>query len=123
MSKNSKLKKATALLLCGVAALSMAACGGDFRRDDSSEEYDPTKTYLNVGNYNGGLGYAWLREVADKYEAAHPDVKIKINNEKIKAQANKNKRAMNSQKINVATQVVEEPKPVMKESKTLMLDI
>ena len=84
MSKNSMAKKATALLLCGVAALSMAACGGGFRRDDSSEEYDPTKTYLNVGNYNGGLGYAWLREVADKYEAAHPDVKIKINNEKDK---------------------------------------
>lgn len=85
MSKRTMGKKATAFLLCGVAVLSMAACGGGvIGQRDSQEEYDPTKTYLNVGNYNGGLGYAWLRDVADKYEAAHPDVRIKINNEKDK---------------------------------------
>ena len=48
--------------------------------------------------------------------------KIKRNNEKIKAQANKNKTKSKG-KENGLVQVNEPPKPVMKESKTLMLDI
>lgn len=77
------VKKTVALLLGVATVFSMTACGSVFRRD-SQEELDPTKTYLYIGNYNGGLGHAWLREVADAYEALHPDVKIKINNEKDK---------------------------------------
>lgn len=48
--------------------------------------------------------------------------KIKRNNEKIKAQASKNKTKLKG-KENGLVQVNEAPKPVMKESKTLMLDI
>lgn len=72
-----------ALALSVITLVSMAGCGGDggFKRDSSSE-YDPNKRYLNIGNFNGGLGYAWLEEVANNYMAEHEDVVIKINNDK-----------------------------------------
>jgi len=76
-------KKLLALLLAATCVFAAMACGGPkFDRDEEEEETDPTKTYLHIGNYNGGLGFEWLREVADKYEATHPDVTIKINNDK-----------------------------------------
>ena len=76
-------KKSMALALSVITLVSMAGCGGDggFKRDSSSE-YDPNKRYLNIGNFNGGLGYAWLEEVANNYMAEHEDVVIKINNDK-----------------------------------------
>ena len=50
--------------------------------------------------------------------------RVKRNNEKIKAQANKNKQLVKSGNKSTVPQIInEEPKPVMKESKTLMLDI
>ncbi len=50
--------------------------------------------------------------------------RVKRNNEKIKAQANKNKQLVKTGNKAVTQQPVDEqPKPVMKESKTLMLDI
>ena len=50
--------------------------------------------------------------------------KYKRNNEKLKAQANKNKQLVKAANKSTVPQVVnEEPAPVMKESKTLMLDI
>ncbi|MBO4939718.1 MAG: hypothetical protein J6D30_01635 [Clostridia bacterium] len=62
-------KKTMAVALSAITLFSMAGCGGpDFKRDSSSE-YDPEKSYLNIGNFNGGLGYAWLEEVANNYMA------------------------------------------------------
>ena len=50
--------------------------------------------------------------------------RVKRNNEKIKSQANKNKKLIaNGNKNNYPTQSTEQPKPVMKESKTLMLEL
>ena len=45
-------KKTVALLTCAVMAFGLSGC---FRRDEV-EDYDPTKTYLYIGNYDGGLG-------------------------------------------------------------------
>ena len=78
-------KKLLALLLSVSCLLAVTACGGggpSIGLDPSSDENDPTKTYLNIGNYNGGLGEAWLRKVADNYQAQNPDVIVKINNDK-----------------------------------------
>ena len=77
-------KKLLALILAATCVVAMTACGPEFDRGDGddSSSYDETKTYLYVGNYNGGLGEAWLREVADRYQAQNPDVIIKINNDK-----------------------------------------
>jgi ABC-type glycerol-3-phosphate transport system substrate-binding protein len=50
--------------------------GGD---DDS---INPDKTQLYVGNYYGGLGDAWLRELADRFEETHDDVQVVIDNSK-----------------------------------------
>lgn len=84
-------KKLLALLLSVSCLLAVTACGGggpSIGLETSSEELDETKTYLNIGNYNGGLGYAWLREVADNYQAQNPDVIVKINNDKDGLQEN-----------------------------------
>ena len=72
-------KKVVAAVLCLVTAC--AAYGCSFRRDER-EEYDPTKRYLYIGNYNGGLGDAWLNALADEYMAEHSDVVIRIENDK-----------------------------------------
>ncbi len=76
-----KRMKLTALIMSGTLLLAGATGCGGFRGDDD-ETLDPSKTYLFVGNYNGGLGYAWLEDVAEKYTALHPDVVIKIENDK-----------------------------------------
>mgnify|MGYP001624564606 CR=1 FL=1 len=70
-------KKVVAAVLCLVTAC--AAYGCSFRRDER-EEYDPTKRYLYIGNYNGGLGDAWLNALADEHMAEHSDVAIRIEN-------------------------------------------
>lgn len=74
------MKKMCALFTALVLTLGLAACGG-FDRGDG-DDYDPTKTYLQIGNFDGGLGDAWLRTVADEYERLNPDIRIKINNKK-----------------------------------------
>ena len=71
-------KKTVALLTCAVMAFGLSGC---FRRD-KVEDYDPTKTYLYIGNYDGGLGDEWLSSLADEYMKKHTDVIIKINNHK-----------------------------------------
>ena len=71
-------KKTVALLTCAVMAFGLSGC---FRRDEV-EDYDPTKTYLYIGNYDGGLGDEWLSSLADEYMKKHTDVIIKINNHK-----------------------------------------
>ena len=72
-------KKIVAAVLCLVTVCAVYGCS--FRRDER-EEYDPTKRYLYIGNYNGGLGDAWLNALADEYMAEHSDVVIRIENDK-----------------------------------------
>ena len=42
----------------------MAGCSGE-----KTEELDPTRTQLYVGNFDGGIGSAWLDMVKQKFEA------------------------------------------------------
>ena len=50
--------------------------------------------------------------------------RVKRNNDKIKAEANKNIKLVTNGKKNSCPKLSnEQPKPVMKESKTLMLDV
>lgn len=56
--------------------------GCSFRGHEEQKGYDPTKTYLYIGNYDGGLGHAWLEQVASEYMALHEDVVIRIDNKK-----------------------------------------
>ena len=51
-----KTKNIGAILLASATLLGTAACGG------GSEKEDPTKTYLDVGVFNAGLGTAYFAD-------------------------------------------------------------
>lgn len=88
--KNLFLLAFTALF----ASFSLASCGESFFEetssddiggyDDPSESLDPNKTTVYIGNYYGGLGDAWLKDLCKQYEATHPDVQFKVDNDKTK---------------------------------------
>lgn len=59
----------------------LAGCRDLFKRG-VEQVIDKNKTQLYIGNYNGGLGFDWLRQVADAFEAVNTDVQVVINNEK-----------------------------------------
>ena len=67
MIKNTK--KVVGLMLSMVMLGSMAACGGI--GPTVVQQGDKTKTIVKVGNYYGGLGDEWLKEVEKKFEAAY----------------------------------------------------
>lgn len=92
-----KTKKLLALSLAMFFASSaLSACdggmGGFFTEEESenltseSEDVslDPNKTTIYIGNYYGGLGDAWLKDLCRKYEETHPDVQFKVDNDKTK---------------------------------------
>lgn len=61
------MKKVVTVLVCLLVAFSgvpMAGCSGE-----KTEELDPTRTQLYVGNFDGGIGSAWLDMVKQKFEA------------------------------------------------------
>ena len=62
-----KTKNIGAILLASATLLGTAACGG------SSEKEDPTKTYLDVGVFNAGLGTAYFDELKKDFEAYYAD--------------------------------------------------
>lgn len=71
------------LAVLWAAILLFAGCSGcTFRGHEQEEDFDPTKTYLYIGNYEGGLGDAWLKAVAADYMALHENVVIRIDNKK-----------------------------------------
>lgn len=53
------------VMLLGVSAAGLAGC--------VKSGIDPTKTQLYVGNFDGGLGHAWLDELARQFEAIHKE--------------------------------------------------
>lgn len=68
MKKMRKLQKIAALGLAGLLSCStLAACvpAGDLHKD---------KTHLNIKVFNGGLGFAWLQELANKFMDTFKDV-------------------------------------------------
>ena len=62
-----KTKNLGAILLASATLLGTAACGG------GSEKEDPTKTYLDVGVFNAGLGTAYFDELKKDFEAYYAD--------------------------------------------------
>lgn len=52
----------------------LGSCGFGER----TQSYDPNKSQVVVGLMQGGLGRAWLDEIAANYMANHPDVEIVI---------------------------------------------
>lgn len=84
------MKRLYGTLLGSVAcSLLLSACGGGGNTPTSqtsnaqqSESIATDKTQLYVGNYYGGLGDTWLRELKTQYEALHNDVQIVIDNDK-----------------------------------------
>ena len=62
-----KTKNIGAILLASATLLGTAACGG------GSEKEDPTKTYLDVGVFNAGLGTAYFDELKKDFEAYYAD--------------------------------------------------
>ncbi|MBQ8294939.1 MAG: hypothetical protein IJX87_00735 [Clostridia bacterium] len=69
-----QLFKTMALALCLTAGMSAFASCGAVERPDSQEEVDVTKTQLNVGVWEGGFRYNWLKEDwAKEFERLHAE--------------------------------------------------
>lgn len=58
-----KFKLIVASLMATITCASLTACGG------SGEKEDPTKTYVDVGVFNAGLGTAYFDEMKKDFEA------------------------------------------------------
>ena len=78
-TKNRKskygFKRIGASVLCAVVALvGLSGCNsGSIFRPDEDEKVDTTKSQLYIGNCNGGLGFAWLEEVANAFEEKYAE--------------------------------------------------
>ena len=84
---NKVLKKITVVfttcaVICGTLLSSSCARSSSDDPDDFTEEVDPARTQLYVGNYNGGLGWTWLQKAKELFETENPDVQIMIDNGK-----------------------------------------
>ena len=75
------MKKCIAILAAVVTMFSVSGCGG-FRRGTGTEQLDPNRDWIYVGNYNGGLGSAWLQAVIDEFMAENPTWGVWIDNDK-----------------------------------------
>ncbi|MBQ7642849.1 MAG: hypothetical protein IJS67_03000 [Clostridia bacterium] len=64
------LKKTICVAISLCFALSFTACGPQV------VEFDTTKTQIFVGNYDGGLGDAWLKKVAAEFEKDYADYEL-----------------------------------------------
>lgn len=68
------MKKSLSMVAALVLALScFSFIGAGCKRNPLPPGFDASKTQLYIGNYDGGLGAAWLREVADKFEKEHAE--------------------------------------------------
>lgn len=76
------MKKILMIFLSIMLFTILAGCDAIFGNDDDVIIIDDSKTQLYIGNFDGGLGHAWLRAVADKFEEENEQVQIIINNEK-----------------------------------------
>ena len=62
------LRKGSAVILSVSMLVGGAACNF---RENSTQEYDPTKSLLEVVTMGGGLGLDWLNAMARKFEQIH----------------------------------------------------
>lgn len=85
------MKKFTKIIamFCTVFILSglVTACGQDDGRD-------PTKTYLTVYNYDGGVGTEWLYDCATRFEELYKDKELEEGKKGIKVDVKKGKDAL-----------------------------
>ena len=65
-----KLKTIVATMLAAVSALTMSACVGG---GNNSAKEDPTKTYLDVGVFDAGLGTTYFDELKKDFEAYYAE--------------------------------------------------
>lgn len=65
-----KLRTIVATMLAAVSALTMSACGGGGK---TSEKEDSTKTYLDVGVFDAGLGTKYFDELKKDFEAYYAE--------------------------------------------------
>ncbi len=74
--KKSLFKRILGFGLACVAALSVAACGGnnDNSTKNDSVKDDPAKTTLNIFTYRAGYGDEWLVRLENAFEKAFADV-------------------------------------------------
>lgn len=70
------LKRVGTIFITILLAASATGCG----RFGGGNSDDPNTLY--VGNYQGGLGKAWLEEIAAKFEAENPGINVEIDEEK-----------------------------------------
>ena len=71
--KASWLKKPAASVMCVVVALTgLAGCSNPLR-EPKEEQVNVQQSQLYVGNCNGGLGFAWLEEVANAFEEKYAE--------------------------------------------------
>lgn len=66
-----------------LASLTLTSCNFG-EEGDEDEDIDPNKTQVYIGNYYGGLGDKWLKELKAQFEELYPDVQIRIDNDKNK---------------------------------------
>jgi len=74
-------KKILVLAIFMLSVFSLSACNDGFYHG-TEVTTDINKTQLYIGNYDGGLGHAWLETVIDAFEIEYPEVQVIINNEK-----------------------------------------
>lgn len=65
-----KLRTIVAASLAAIAAFGVTACGG---KKAATEKEDPTKTYLDVGVFDAGLGTAYFDALKKDFEAYYAD--------------------------------------------------
>ena len=67
---NKIFKQVASLAIAACTIVSFTACG------PKHESFDTTKTQIFVGNYDGGLGDAWLKKVAAEFEKDFADYEL-----------------------------------------------
>ena len=68
-----KVKKLTALILSGLTAFSLTACGNNTSDDGKVPDWAKNATQIHVQNFPGGIGRKWLDEAAERFQETNKD--------------------------------------------------
>ena len=84
------MKEKKVVSLCLAIALTSSAFVGCGRDPDNSDfrPVDNTKSQISVANLYGGLGNAWLREVADQFEAFYAETPFEADKKGVQVHIN-----------------------------------
>ena len=94
------MKKTVSILIALVFALGgLSAC----RFGDENEiEYDVTKSHLNVGVFNAGLGRVWMDSLARDFEEAYKDVEFEEGKKGVQVVVDAKKNEFNTGNLSVS---------------------